>query len=114
MAIFKKGLKQSVGNYHPVILMPHACKVFELIIRDAIIKHLYNFNLIKSQQHGYIKNKSYLTNLLKFLETITDMVDHGLPVDVTDLDFQKAINKVPHRRLLLELKVHGIGGRVSD
>ena len=36
-------------------------------------------------------------------------VDDGSPVDVVYLDFQKAFNKVPHERLLLKLKVHGIG-----
>ena len=36
------------------------------------------------------------------------MVDGGSPVDVVDLDFQKAFNKVPHQRLLLNLKAIGI------
>ena len=34
--------------------------------------------------------------------------DDGSPVDVY-LDFQKAFDKVPHQRLLLKLKAHGIG-----
>ena len=38
----------------------------------------------------------------------------GLPIDIFYLDFQKACGMVPHRRLLLKLKVHGIGGGVLD
>ena len=41
-----------------------------------------------------------VTNLLEFLEYVTDAVDSGKPVDVIYLDFQKAFDKVPHARLL--------------
>ena len=37
------------------------------------------------------------------------MVDEGSPVDIIYLDFQKAFDKVPHQRLILKLKSHGIG-----
>ena len=40
---------------------------------------------------------------------ITKWVDDGSPVDVIYLDFQKAFDKVPHQRLILKLKSHGMG-----
>ena len=40
------------------------------------------------------------------------MVDQGLQVDIIYLDFQKVFDKMPHRRLLLKLKGHGIGSKV--
>ena len=43
-----------------------------------------------------------------FLEEITKLVDDGSPVDVIYLDFQKAFDKVPHQRIMLKLKSHGI------
>ena len=36
-------------------------------------------------------------------------MDHGSPVDVIYLDFQKAFDKVPHQRLLIKLKSHEMG-----
>ena len=51
---------------------------------------------------------------LMFLEEITKWVDDGSPVDVVYLDFQKAFDKVPHQRLLLELKAHGMGNDVIN
>ena len=36
-------------------------------------------------------------------------MDEGSPVDVIYLDFQKAFDKVPHQRLILKLKSHGMG-----
>ena len=43
-----------------------------------------------------------------FFEEIIKWVVEGSPVDVTYLDFQKAFDKVPHLRLILKLKSHGM------
>lgn len=112
-AIYKKGPKDEAGNYRPVSLTSQVCKLLESIIRDSINEHLIRFNLIKSSQHGFVKNKSCLTNLLEFLNFVCKNVDKGLPVDVIYLDFQKAFDKVPHGRLLLKLEAHGIDGKIS-
>ena len=47
--------------------------------------------------------------MLCFLEDVPKWVDEGSPVDIIYLDFKKAFDKVPHQRLLLKLKAHGIG-----
>ena len=50
-----------------------------------------------------------------FLEEITNWIDDGSPVDnIINLDFQKALDKVPHQRLLLKLKAQGIGDGIID
>ena len=51
---------------------------------------------------------------MRFFEEITKWVDDGSPVDVVYLDFQKAFDKVPHQRLLLNLNAHGIGNDVIN
>ena len=38
----------------------------------------------------------------------------GSPVDIIYLDFQKAFDKMPHQRLLLKLKAHGIGDSITE
>ena len=72
-----------------------------------MVEFLVKHNLINTSQHGFLKARSCLTNLLCFFEDITKRVDDGSPVDVVYLDFQKAFDKVPHQRLLLKLKAHG-------
>ena len=52
--------------------------------------------------------------MLCFLVEITKWIDEGSPVDIIYLDFQKAFDKVPHQRLLLKLKAHGIGDGIID
>ena len=49
-----------------------------------------------------------------FLVEITNWVDDGSPVDVIYLDFQKAFDNVPHQRLILKLKSHGMGNSIVN
>ena len=41
-------------------------------------------------------------------------MDEGSPVDVIYLDLQKAFDKVPHQRLILKLKSHGMGNSIIN
>jgi hypothetical protein len=84
----------------------------ESIIRDAMTEHLQNCNLIKKSQHGFLKDRSCVTNLLEFLEKATSVVDSGKGFDVIYLDFYKAFDKVPLERLLSKCRAHGIRGRM--
>ncbi len=61
--------------------------------------------LINPSQHRFLKARSCLTNLICFFEEITKLVDQGSSVDIIYLDFQKAIDKVPHQRLILKSQV---------
>ena len=61
-----------------------------------------------------LKEKSCLTNLLSFLEDVTSKaIDEGKPLDVIYLDFSKAFDKVPHKRLLHKIESQGISGNVA-
>ena len=77
-------------------------------MKDEIIDYLLRHQLINPSQHGFMPNKSCATNLLEFLEKITDLFDNSIPVDVVILDFSKAFDKVPHKRLLAKMESLGI------
>ena len=49
---------------------------------------------------------------MEFLEKATVTVDEGKPFDVVFLDFAKAFDKVPKKRLLKKLYKHGIRGQL--
>ena len=110
--IFKKGSKGDPGNYRPVSLTSVPCRVMEAIIRDEVVKHLDSNQLINNTQHGFMQRKSCTTNLLVFLEKLTTEVDLGNNLDVVYLDFAKAFDKVPHRRLMEKMQAHHIRGNV--
>lgn len=112
--LFKKGKKSLPSNYRPVSLTSIICKTLESLMKSAIVQHLKDHHLIRDSQHGFISGRSCLTNLLEFFELVTSYVDKGLPVDAIYLDFSKAFDKVPHRRLLEKLKAHGITGKIHN
>ena len=111
---FKKGSRNKSVNYRPVSLTSVICKLLESIIRDHMMDFLIKHKLINPSQHGFLKAKSCLTNLLCFLEEIPKWVDDGSPVDVIYFDFQKAFDKVPHQRLIRKLKSHGMGNSIIN
>ena len=111
--IFKNGDKSKVENYRPVSLTSLVCKTLESIIKENIVKFLEDNNIIAKTQHGFMRNRSCLTNLLEFLDIAYDSFDKGKQLDVAYLDFSKAFDRVPHKRLGLQLENHGICGRIG-
>ena len=112
--LFKKGSRNKSENYRPVSLTSVICKLLERLIKDHMVDFLLKHKLLNSSQHGFLKARSCLTNMLCFLEEITKWIDVGSPVDIIYLDFQKAFDKVPHQRLPFKLKAHGIGDSITD
>lgn len=108
--IFKKGSRVSPGNYRPVALTSIVAKIMEGIVRDVITKHLMSENLLSAQQHGFRQGRSCLTNLLETLENWTEALDMGHDIDAVYLDFKKAFDTVPHKRLLYKMEAYGIKG----
>jgi len=86
----------------------------EAVFRDEIVQHLDKCALIRNTWHGFRKGYSCTSNLLVFLESVTTDIDAGGNVDTVYLDLAKAFDKVPHQRLLIKLKAHGIDGLVCN
>jgi len=112
--IYKKGCRDQASNYRPVSLTSQISKVIESMLRDVIVEHLERHMLIRDSQHGFRKGRSCLTNLLVFLDKVTESINDGISVDVIFLDFAKAFDKVPHQRLLRKLRAHGICGKILN
>ena len=56
--------------------------------------------LFSAAQHGFVTGKSCSTQLLELMEELTEALDSNEDVDIIYLDFAKAFDKVPHKRLL--------------
>ena len=108
--IFKKGARAVAANYRPVSLTAILCKLLEDIIRSAINDHLTEHNLLTARQFGFMKGRSTSLQLLTYLDEVAARLAEGGTVDAIYLDYQKAFETVPHRRLLLKLEAYGITG----
>lgn len=111
--IYKKGARNEAGNYRPVSLTSIVCKVLEGIIKEEVMKFLEQGSRISSKQHGFMSGRSCLTNLLLAFEKWTEYLDEGYGVDVIYLDYRKAFDSVPHKRLMTKLKQMGVQGKIA-
>ena len=85
--IYKKGWKDDLGNYRPVSLMLVPGKLMEQLILSTIIQHMQDNQMIRPSQHGFMKGRSCLTNLISFYDRATCLLDEGKAVDVVYIDF---------------------------
>lgn len=110
--IYKKGNRQEPGNYRPVSLTSVVSKVLESLIRDRLLQHLTENNLLSNYQHGFRPGRSCSTQLVEVLDQWSRVLEEHSPLDVVYFDFRKAFDSVPHCRLLYKLSCYGIRGKL--
>ena len=108
--VFKKGDRSAAANYRPISLTSVCCKLLEHVVRSAITSHFDRHNILVNAQHGFRKRRSCESQLILTVDDLAAEIDKGGQTDTILLDFSKAFDKVPHRRLLLKLNFLGIRG----
>ena len=108
--VFKKGNKHIASNYRPVSLTSVCCKTLEHIICSNILKHLERHSKLTSLQHGFRSGHSCESQLIVTMHDIMQTFDQRIQTDMIILDFSKAFDTVPHRKLLYKLHNYGISG----
>ena len=83
------------------------CKILESILRDEMLGHLERNKLLSDDQHGFTRNKSRLTNRLGTLEDIISCLDNAERVNLVFLDYRRAFDSIPDKRLIH--KLYGFG-----
>ena len=64
--LFKKGWRNRSENYRPANLKSLICKLLERIIKEHMVDFLVRHLLLNSSQHGFLKARSCLKNMLCF------------------------------------------------
>ena len=112
---FKKGERYDAANYRPVSLTCICCKTIKYILVSNINKHLALDSILADCQHGFRSQRSCETQLVQFVHDIISNLEGAVnqghkQTDLIIMDFAKAFDKVPHRRLLHKLEYYGIRG----
>ena len=110
--VYKKGGRMLPNNYRPVSLTSILCKTMEHILSSQVNRYLCQSKLIYRNQHGFRKYHSTEGQLISATHSWTMPVDQGSVVDALLLDFSKAFDTVPHRRLISKLSFYNIDAKV--
>lgn len=110
MPLHKSGAKSIISNYRPISKLSIIPKIFESLVHDVVYPHVESS--IIQQQHGFMKKKSTLTNLMLYSNFIFESVDQRTQVDAIYTDFRKAFDKVDHLLMLKKLAFNGIKGNL--
>ena len=77
------------------------------------MNHLEQHDILCHQQHGFQRKRSCATQLLGFVDELTNNMAQGKQTDILVMDFAKAFDKVNHLLLVHKLRHYGIGGKLS-
>ena len=113
-AVFKKGQRYDPANYRPVSLTCLCCKMLEHIIVSNVMKHVDKHSFLSDCQHGFRARRSCETHIVTLQHDLASTLDKGVQTDMVVLDFSKAFDRVPHRRLLRKLHHYGIRGNTHQ
>ena len=89
------------------------CKTLEHIICKHMLNHLENNKIISPLQHGFRNGHSCESQLILTMHDIMQNFDSKQQTDLVILDFSKAFDTVPHKKLLFKLSKYGITGNIN-
>ena len=107
---FKKGDKQQASNYRPISLTCILCKVLEKIIHRQVYALLESNHVLCDSQYGFRIKRSTTALLVMAIYDWVEALNKHLNTHCVFVDFAKAFDSVPHKRLLLKLQAYGICG----
>lgn len=108
-AIHKNGLDPMLpGSYRPISLLSNGSKVFERIIAHRFENVLTTNNIIRPEQHGFRREHSCVTQLIRVTDFITESINHYEYVAAAFFDISKAFDKCDHPTLLAKMIDSGI------
>ncbi len=87
-------------NYRPVSLTSVLCKLFDKLLKKALLLFLTETRSLSTSQHGLLPRRSWLPKLILQEDHITHLLDEGHTVGIVYLDFAKAFDSVNHQFLL--------------
>ena len=84
----------------------------EKIVMKVIVHHIIKNNAYSKKQFGFISGRSTTLQLLLVMEEWTEILDKGGAIDTINMDFMKAFDKVPHKRLITKLESYGLSNQI--
>ena len=87
--VFKKGERYKPENYRPISLTCIPCKLLEHIVVSHIMKYCEKHKILREEQHGFRSVHSCESQLLGFVDEVTEELEGGHQMDLLVKDFSK-------------------------
>nr|CAI5844474.1 unnamed protein product [Callosobruchus analis] len=108
--IFKEGNKCEIANYRGIAILNNFAKVFEMSLYALIYPR--TCQLISTTQHGFMRNRSTVTNLVELTQDVSEVLDNRGQVDVAYTDFSKAFDRISHSGIIGKLPCFGFSDQL--
>ena len=102
------------SQYRDISLLSAVGKLFSCIINTRISMYFETNKLIVGEQNGFRPKRSCKEHIFTISSLIKTRNSLKESTFVTFIDFEKAFDKVDHRRMLLKLKYIGINGKMFN
>ena len=103
--VFKSGDRECVNSYRSITKQSAIPKLFDSIIYDQLSWKCKQF--IDTHQHGFVRGRSTVSNLVSYETALLDALEGGSQVDAIYTDFSKAFDRVNHDLLVAKLRAIG-------
>ena len=112
--IYKGGDRSAVSNCRPVNLTSVVCGQLEHVIAAyEYLRQVWDKNdWLYTVTHGFRPGYWCESQVITVCQDIADCLDEGVGIDAIIIGFSKAIDLVPHDRLLMKLAASGVDLRV--
>ena len=100
--VHKSGSVHRVENYRPISILCCVAKVLEKFVFERM--YAAAKPIISIFQHGFVKKRSTLSNLMSYTSYLFPAMENRRQVDAVYFDFSKAFDKVPHKIAILKLE----------
>ena len=104
--LYKSGERHVINNYRGISIQSSIAKLFDQLV-SKIIYDLSSRHVIDNQ-HGFIKGRSTVSNLMEFSEYIFNKLENHKQIECIYTDLSKAFDTVDHNELLKKLILFGI------
>lgn len=109
--VFKSGDTRDASNYRPIAITTLFGKIFELILKERLVKYFVKHSLFNGRQFGFMKGKSTISALLYLIESVVEGFDGDDMTGAVLCDLSKAFDCVSHELLLKKMERYGIRGK---
>lgn len=111
--VYKRGSKEVAENYRQIsLLLSIVRKTLERCVCNNLYHHVSGLISKDQHQHGFITNRSCVTQLTSVFHTIERDLNRNIHTDILYQDFAKAFDSMDHSILLAKLKSYGVTGKL--